>query len=236
MLASALCDSNVSVNSSGQFQYIIRQKTKSSKSFHLWISFCSVKIMAMVGKIPHVAIFKIQRLLQWFDEDEDPASVVWSSIIPHSFILNCFRTKLCLWIKESYLFIFLWLPGVLSVTRATSNRDQIICPSQFSPYVLWEIKSLVAPWLTEDVWLGLKYSSCTVCKVPVGKLVCRLTESFTYIERNSWQRRQPCCQPAAQKTCRESIVSVTPEFASIICCKHGRGQLFEWIVSSVVRF
>lgn len=44
-------------------------------------------------------------------------------------------------------------------------------------------------------------SSCTVCKVPVGKLVCRLTESFTYTERNSWQRRQPCFQPAAHETC-----------------------------------
>lgn len=183
----------------------------------------------MVGKIPRVAMFKIQRWLQWFDDwtglhedqlDEDPASLVLSSIIPHSFILNCFRAKLCLWIKENYLFIFLWLPGVLSVTRATSNRDQIICPSQFSPYVLWEIKSLVAPWLT--------VLPALFAKVPVGKLVCRLTESFTYVERNSWQRRQPCFQPAAHKTCRESIVSATPEFARIILLKTWSRSTF-WV-------
>lgn len=91
--------------------------------------------------------------------------------------------------KKIISLYFPWLPGVLSVTRAASNRDQMICPSQFSPYVLWEITSLVAPWLTGDVWFGLKYSSCTVCKVPVGKLVCRLMEF--QIQRNSWKQHQP---------------------------------------------
>lgn len=43
------------------------------------------------------------------------------------------------------------------MTRATSNRDQIICPSQFSPYVLWEIKSLAAPWLTVLLALFAKF-------------------------------------------------------------------------------
>lgn len=151
---------------------------------------------------------RIQRVLFWVQLF--PTLSFWT-VSEQNFVFG---------LKENYLFIFLWF------------CRSVICDSrhfkQGSNYLSLTILPIRPLGNQVSCCSLVNSSSCTVCKVPVGKLVCRLTESFTYIESNSWQRRQPCFQPAAHKTCRESIVSVTPEFASIILLKTWSRSTF-WV-------